>query len=80
MIYVGIDISKLTYHVAVLNNQQITNYQFDNNPKGFKAFNKVITSFSDDIICCMEATGIYGLALAKELFYNNQKVDRKSVV
>jgi len=74
MIYIGIDISKLTFDVAVLNNGQIKNRQFDNNPKGFKSFHKVIKPFSYQVICCMEATGIYGLSLAKALFNSKHKI------
>ena len=74
MIYFGIDISKLTFDVVVLNNNQISNFKYDNNSKGSKAFIKKISSFDDKIICCMEATGIYGLSLAKAIYKSNHNV------
>jgi len=74
MIYIGIDISKLTFDVAILSNNQTTDHHFDNNIKGFKAFKKTLSSLGDDVISCMEATGIYGLALAKELYHSNHLI------
>ena len=45
MLYVGIDISKLSFDVAILNNGSYQNMQFDNNSEGFMALSKWIKSF-----------------------------------
>lgn len=74
MLYVGIDVSKLSFDVAILNNGSYQDMQFDNNSGGFKALSKWIKSFKKEAVFCMEATGIYGLALAKYLFQKDKKV------
>ena len=74
MLYVGIDVSKLSFDVAILNNGSYQNMQFANNSEGFKALSKEIKSFRKDAVFCMEATGIYGLALAKHLVQKGKKV------
>jgi transposase len=74
MLYVGIDISKLSFDVAILNNGSYQNVQFDNNSEGFKALSKKVKLFKKEAVFCMEATGIYGLALAKYLFNKGEKV------
>jgi transposase len=74
MLYVGIDVSKLSFDVAILNNGSYQNMQFDNNSEGFKALSKEVKPFKKEAIFCMEATGIYGLALAKYLFEKGEKV------
>jgi len=73
MLYVGIDVSKLSFDVAVLNNGSYQNMQFDNNSEGFKALSKWVKSSRKEIVFCMEATGIYGLALAKYLVQKSEK-------
>lgn len=59
--YVGIDISKLTFDVAILEDGAYHHYKFSNDLKGFKSFIKLL-----DINCCcvMEASGPYYLNLA----------------
>jgi len=74
MIFVGIDISKKTFDVAVLVDKNCHNKKFDNDSKGFKAFSKWVKSFHQKAIFCMEATGIYGLNLAKILHQKGEKI------
>lgn len=76
MLYIGIDISKNTFDVAVMINGSYKHRQFSNNLKGFKALLKWIISFKSQTLFCMEATGIYGLKLAKFL----SKQDKKNIV
>lgn len=67
-IYVGIDISKLTFDVAVLKSEKYQYYKFENEIRGFKAFLKIL---SPDDCCVMEASGPYYLKLACFLLDNN---------
>ncbi len=74
MIFVGIDISKLTFDVAVLIDGKYMSRQFENKQSGFLKLSQWIKSFKHPAYFCSEATGIYGLALAKHLYQTNQKV------
>lgn len=74
MIFVGIDISKLSFDVAVLVNSQYQSRHFDNDLSGFSALLKWVKSFKESSCFCLEATGIYGLALAKYLHVQHHKV------
>jgi len=74
MKFVGIDISKLSFDVALSNNGTYQTGKFDNNLKGFKSFSKWRSQFDDTFIFCMEATGVYGNNLAKFLYQDNEKV------
>lgn len=67
---IGIDISKATIDCAFVSNDKSYHQKFTNNTKGFKAFLKWLKPYhqSDDKLFCMEATGVYHLALAKSLF------------
>ncbi len=62
--YLGIDISKQTFDVV---NKAGKHWQYANTTKGFTQFKR---SIKDDVICVMEATGIYHLELAKYLHSN----------
>lgn len=74
MMFVGIDISKKTFDAAVLVNNKYQCKKFDNDSKGFQAFFKWIKSFKQEAVFCMEATGIYGLKLAKYLHGKEKKI------
>jgi len=74
MIFVGIDMSKLTFDVAVLLDGRYQSRQFENKTSGFSQLSKWVTSFKKPAYLCLEATGIYGLALAKQLYKTDQKV------
>lgn len=67
MIYSGIDISKQTFDVALSIGEDYEAKDFTNNMTGNKAFHKWVKSFKQEVVFCMEATGIYGVALAKFL-------------
>jgi transposase len=62
--YVGVDISKLTFDVAIPVKESYKHYKFDNNPAGFNALLKVIVPAS---VVVMEASGPYYLRLANFL-------------
>ena len=69
--YVGIDISKLSFDVALKNEKEkYSHYKFSNDLKGFKALLKLIKSSQS--ICVMEASGPYYLNLATYL--NKQEI------
>ena len=67
--YVGIDISKLTFDVAISNQENRYEYhKFSNDSKGFTSFKKLLDS--EESICVMEASGPYYLKLASYLGTN----------
>lgn len=68
---IGIDISKQTFDVSFLENEKWEHHIFENNQKGFKALNRLITQ--DDWVV-MEASGTYYFALASYLFHKNIQV------
>lgn len=71
--HIGIDISKLTFDVAIKNeNKKYLHYKFSNDYKGFEKFNKLIDNESD--VCVMEASGPYYLKLATYLYENKISV------
>jgi transposase len=74
MIFMCIDISKLSFDVAVLIDSKYQSRQFENKQSGFLKLSQWIKSFKNLAYFCLEATGIYGLALAKHLYQTNQKV------
>jgi transposase len=59
--YVGIDISKLTFDVALKDGDNYPHHRFDNNQAGFSDFLKVLPS---DTVAVMEASDPYYLRLA----------------
>ncbi len=74
MLYIGIDISKNTFDVAVMVKNSYKHKQFSNNLKGFKPLLKWVNSFKGIPLFCMEATGIYGLKLAKYLSQQDKNI------
>lgn len=61
--YVGIDISKLTFDVAICNSESKYKYfKFTNNNEGFVLFLELLND--SESICVMEASGPYYLKLA----------------
>jgi len=74
-VYVGIDISKLTFDAAIKVNDKYKLKSFSNNKNGFKKFAEWLQKFSvDKCHCCMESTGKYGEALALFLHKDNHLV------
>ena len=72
--FVGIDISKLSFDMAILHEGNYQHRQFDNDLDGFRHCLKWVKSFKSSPLFCMEATGVYGLALAKFLCQQQKKV------
>jgi len=66
----GIDISKKSFDVALLlPNGKRKNKKFCNDPEGFKALHDWLLEFDvHSLHACMEATNVYGNALAEFLF------------
>lgn len=67
--YVGIDISKSTFDVAIVNAEGTTSYVFENSKKGTNAFIRKLRNQKihlKDTLICLEHTGVYGkLVIAK---------------
>lgn len=64
----GIDIAKLKIDVVLLFENKSLAKQFDNSPKGFKLLQTWLESLPiSQVHACLEATGIYGAAVAKFL-------------
>lgn len=67
--FIGIDISKSTLDVAILNEAATTSHVFENTLKGARAFLRLLRNRKihlEDCLICMEHTGVYGkLIIAK---------------
>lgn len=74
-IILGVDISKLTFDVALLNDNKVKTKKFSNTTKGFAEVNHWLKNKGIDTAhACMEATGGYEAKLAQYLYDNNFKV------
>lgn len=70
--YVGIDISKLTFDIAIKNEKgTYSHYKFSNDSEGFKKLMSLLNNEIDS--CVMEASGPYYLKLAT--FLHDKKVE-----
>lgn len=68
--FIGIDISKKTFDVAILSQGTTTSHVFENTAKGIRAFYRLLRNrriHLDDILVCMEHTGVYGKLLISKL-------------
>ncbi len=74
MIFIGIDISKMSFDVAVLIDGAYHNQYFTNDLTGFSDFSTWVKSFKQPAYICLEATGVYGLALAKHCHQEKHNV------
>jgi transposase len=74
MIFIGIDISKLTFDAVYFNNSRYFHKQFPNNTKGFGEFPLWINKSKKEAFTCLEATGIYSFNLAQHLSQQKIKV------
>ena len=74
MMFIGIDISKMTFDVAIQSEGNYHSRCFNNKLTGFSSLLTWVKAFKQTPYFCLEATGIYGLALAKYLHAQNQKV------
>lgn len=69
--YIGIDISKLSFDVAIkMENEKYSHFKFSNDNEGFIKFRALLNQHYP--ICVMEASGPYYLKLATFLF--NRKI------
>jgi len=67
--FLGIDISKKTFDVALIINGRYKTKKFNNNLSGFKQLQCWLDRQKETLLqACMEATGIYGQALAEFLY------------
>ncbi len=74
MIFIGINISKLTFDAAYSLNSRTIHKQFSNNPKGFGEFSLWLNKNKKELYTCLEATGIYSFDLAQYLLQQKIKV------
>ncbi len=76
MLCIGIDISKARFDGAVCVEDVDHNPSFANDHKGFKALSKWLKSLdaAQERVFCMEATSVYGVALAYYLHRSGDKV------
>ncbi len=74
MIFAGIDISKTTFDCIVQIDGDYRHKKVSNDVTGFKALLKWLKPDNVPVLFCMEATGIYGVALAKYLHEKKQSV------
>jgi len=74
-IILGVDISKATFDVALLNDNKVKTKKFSNTSKGFSELKQWLKNKGIDTAhACMEATGGYETKLAQYLYDNNFKV------
>jgi transposase len=74
-IILGIDISKATFDVALLNDNKVKTKKFSNTSKGFCELKQWLQNKGiDNAHACMEATGGYERSLAQYLYDNSFKV------
>lgn len=65
---IGVDIAKLKFDVARLDNGKYKHAQFANNAQGYMDFIYWLSGYADELLyICMEATGAYSLPLAEFL-------------
>ncbi len=72
--FIGIDISKSTFDVAIIENGGTSSYVFENSKKGTNAFIKLLRNQKIDLkdtLICMEHTGVYGMAVISKLIEKN---------
>jgi transposase len=63
--YLGIDLSKGTFHACLLSDDAEAKKAFPNTPKGFEQLTSWLKNrHAADLHVCMEATGAYWEALA----------------
>lgn len=74
-VILGVDISKATFDVALLNDNKVKTKKFSNTSKGFSELKQWLKNKGiDSAHACMEATGGYETKLAQCLYDNNFKV------
>jgi transposase len=74
MLFIGIDVSKLTFDVAYLLTGKYVNAKFSNDQAGFKAFIQHLKKHNSKQLICLEATGVYSFSLATFLAQKSLKI------
>jgi transposase len=72
--HLGIDVSKLKLDVALLTEKGVHPASFPNNLTGFRALERWLKRFDQPIRVCLEATGPYGLGVARFLHEQGRPV------
>ena len=73
--FLGIDIAKKTFNVALLRNDKLRHKKFENSPEGFKQLDSwLVKQGVIEIHACLEATGSYSEGLALHLHQAGHKV------
>lgn len=71
----GIDVGKMKLDVVLMFNRKTLARKFDNSPKGFKLLAGWLASLHiSQVHACLEATGIYGEAVAEFLYEKGHRV------
>ncbi|UII78593.1 IS110 family transposase [Flagellimonas sp. CMM7] len=68
--FIGIDLSKRFFDVAIIDNDRTTSYVFENTRKGANAFIRLLKNQKiplSNTLICMEHTGVYGKILITKL-------------
>lgn len=73
--FLGVDVSKAKFNVALLRENKYKHKVFKNNSVGFIELDKWLEKQdAKNVHICMESTGVYGEALAEYLYDNGHKV------
>src|SRR5882757_9703521 len=71
----GIDLGKQFFHVELKVQQKLRHRRFQNNPQGFAELAAWLAKQQAPVVhACMEATGVYGAALALYLYEQGHTV------
>ena len=74
--FIGIDISKRSFDVAIIDDDRTTSYVFENTKKGINAFIRLLKNQKiplPDTLICMEHTGVYGKIIITKLVEKQAK-------
>ena len=66
--FIGIDISKSSFYVAIIKDERNASYVFENSKKGTNALIRLLKNQKiplTDTLMCMEHTGVYGSTNSK---------------
>jgi transposase len=72
--HLGIDVSKLKLDVALLTAAGLHTACFENSLQGFGALERWLAGFANPVRVCLEATGTYGLGVARFLYQQKRTV------
>lgn len=83
--FIGVDISKLTMDIAILNSGElIATFKIENSETSVKSFVKILKTVyrckNTNTVCCAENTGLYTLHLANVLLKNKMQICLESAL